>query len=51
MTDYSQFEDDTEITDLFDDFANCEVHAVSPWYESEDCFEIKAKERELELNA
>ena len=47
MTDYSQFEDDTELNDLCDDFANATITAVRPWYEGEDCFEVKAREREL----
>ena len=46
MTDYSQFDDDNEITDLFDDFANANLE-VQAWYESEDVFELKACQREL----
>lgn len=51
MTDYSQFDAQDDIQDLCDDFANCTIKAVRPWYEGEDVFEVKARERELELNA
>lgn len=47
MTDYSQFDDDNELNDLCDDFANATIQSVRPWYEGEDCFEVKAREREL----
>lgn len=51
MTDYSQFDAQDEINDLCDDFANAEIKAVRPWYEGEDVFEVKAKERELYADA
>ena len=47
MTDYSQFEDDTELNDLFDDFNNASLNDSVVYYESEDCFELKARQREL----
>lgn len=51
MTDYSQFDDSDDIQDLCSDFANATIESVRPWYEGEDVFEVKARERELELNA
>lgn len=47
FADYTQFDDDTELNDLYDDFANCEIKEVRPWYEGEDVFEVKEREREL----
>ena len=50
MTDYSQFDTDDDIQDLCSDFANATIESVRPWYEGEDCFEIKSRERELALD-
>jgi hypothetical protein len=47
LTDYSLFDNDDDIQDLCSDFANATIADARPWYEGEDCFEVKAREREL----
>ena len=50
MVDFSQFEDDSEIKDLFDDFNDASLDDSVVYYESEDCFELKARQRELAVD-
>ena len=46
FTDYTQYDTD-EVKDLFDDFANARMDDSVAYYESEDVFELKARQREL----